>query len=157
MGRFDRKLPGEKDGERAPSGKRRKFEPVVSRGETGKTLNVVDKILRRNSEALIDVTKAIGKFEADVREGRGPADGAAGGGGGGAKKKGGAGGGKGASKGAAKGAKGKGSAGVAKPGAHGGRAPGGAKGGKAGGGGKGGGNTRGRADRPRGTKGGNRK
>lgn len=47
MGKFDRRLQGEKDGERAPMGKRRKFLDVTdTAGERTKLSNYADKFIR---------------------------------------------------------------------------------------------------------------
>ncbi|KAK9810312.1 hypothetical protein WJX72_008404 [[Myrmecia] bisecta] len=72
MGKFDKRVTGEKDGERNPAGKRRKFMPLTGNtgAETSKVTGVVDRILREKSDDIIDVNRAVGKLEADRREDR---------------------------------------------------------------------------------------
>jgi regulator of ribosome biosynthesis len=72
MGKFDRRLDGEKPGERQPLGKRQKFLPVADRSgaERSSASELVDRLLRERSEEVLDVGKAIGKFEAAAREER---------------------------------------------------------------------------------------
>lgn len=50
LGKFDRRLRGEKDGERAPIGKRRKFSSVTDVvGEKAKLTSFADRFLRVSS------------------------------------------------------------------------------------------------------------
>lgn len=137
MGKFDRKLPGEKEGERKLPGKRRKFSGVTDAASDRALMSkTADKLLRQHADDVLDINKAIGKFEAAARQERHVAKQAAGGGdaGGrssGGRKKGGGGGGKGGRGGAAAGGGGKGGKGGGK-----GRGGGGKGGAAAGGGGK---------------------
>jgi hypothetical protein len=56
--------PGEKEGERQVAGKRRKFASVTdTRSERTSMTSMADKFLRERSDDIIDVKKAIGKFE----------------------------------------------------------------------------------------------
>ncbi|KAI8467061.1 MAG: ribosome biogenesis regulatory protein-domain-containing protein [Monoraphidium minutum] len=125
QGKFDKRLRGEKDGERALPGKRRKFAPVTdSAAERARMAGYADKLLRERADDVLDVQKAIGKFEAAAREER---SGAKGGGGG---KKGGGGKGGGGRKGDGVGGGGKGlkaKGGVGKKSGGGGGAGGGRK------------------------------
>eukprot|EP00197_Chlamydomonas_leiostraca_P004525 CAMPEP_0202860350 /NCGR_PEP_ID=MMETSP1391-20130828/2092_1 /ASSEMBLY_ACC=CAM_ASM_000867 /TAXON_ID=1034604 /ORGANISM="Chlamydomonas leiostraca, Strain SAG 11-49" /LENGTH=339 /DNA_ID=CAMNT_0049539505 /DNA_START=64 /DNA_END=1079 /DNA_ORIENTATION=- len=71
MGKFDRKLKGEKPGERAPLGKRRQFAAVTdTAGERAKMGGLADRFIRERADDILDVKKAIGKFEAEAREER---------------------------------------------------------------------------------------
>lgn len=56
MGKFDRKLDGEKEGK--PKGRRRSFEPVVSKQEKEKNSKLVNKLLARHADDIIDERKA---------------------------------------------------------------------------------------------------
>eukprot|EP00199_Chlamydomonas_sp_CCMP681_P001895 CAMPEP_0119109276 /NCGR_PEP_ID=MMETSP1180-20130426/17822_1 /TAXON_ID=3052 ORGANISM="Chlamydomonas cf sp, Strain CCMP681" /NCGR_SAMPLE_ID=MMETSP1180 /ASSEMBLY_ACC=CAM_ASM_000741 /LENGTH=370 /DNA_ID=CAMNT_0007095017 /DNA_START=97 /DNA_END=1205 /DNA_ORIENTATION=- len=71
LGKFDQKLKGEKPGERAPLGKRRKFLPVTdTNADHSRFTSMADRFLRERSEDVIDVRKAIVKHEAGAREER---------------------------------------------------------------------------------------
>lgn len=95
MGKFDRKLPGEKEGERKLPGKRRKFSGVTDAASDRALMSkTAEKLLRSKADDVLDINKAIGKFEAEARQARyvakqAAADGEGGGrGGGGGRKKG---------------------------------------------------------------------
>lgn len=61
---------GEKEGERQVAGKRRKFTSVTdTRSERNSMTSMADKFLRERSDDIIDVKKAIGKFEVGTRAG----------------------------------------------------------------------------------------
>ncbi|EFJ46846.1 hypothetical protein VOLCADRAFT_118049 [Volvox carteri f. nagariensis] len=94
IGKFDKRLAGEKPGERAPLGKRRQFMSVTDvKSERSKIGSLADKFLKERSDDIVDIRKAMGKFEADAREERRQAkrkreeDGGSGGGGGGGGKR----------------------------------------------------------------------
>ncbi|MEW5297562.1 MAG: hypothetical protein WDW36_000766 [Sanguina aurantia] len=77
LGKFDRRLRGEKDGERAPIGKRRKFSSVTDVvGEKAKLTSFADRFLRERADDIVDVKKAIGKYENDAEAGKSIAGGA---------------------------------------------------------------------------------
>ncbi|KAG1655123.1 hypothetical protein FOA52_012541 [Chlamydomonas sp. UWO 241] len=69
MGKFDRRLKGERDGERNPDGKRRKFMSATDTGaERSKLTGFADKLIRERSDDILDMKKAMGKFDADEGE-----------------------------------------------------------------------------------------
>ena len=72
MGKFDKKLPNEKEGERQPGTKRRQFMPVAdSKGtERSTTSALADTILRQKADDVLDVRHAIGKIESEKRDKR---------------------------------------------------------------------------------------
>ena len=70
LGKFDRRLAGEKKGERRVLGKRRKLMPVVDSTERSRVSSLVDKIMRERSDDIVDVGRAMGKLEAAAREER---------------------------------------------------------------------------------------
>ena len=59
MGKFDRRLAGEKPGERQPLGKRRKHLPVADNSGTERTkaVSLVDRMLRERTDDIVDVNK----------------------------------------------------------------------------------------------------
>ena len=72
LGKFDRFIKGEDAKDRKlGTGKKRKFLPVAAiqqeREAQGK---LVDHILRKNADDIVDIGRAIGKLEADAREDR---------------------------------------------------------------------------------------
>ncbi|KIY97716.1 putative Ribosome biogeneis regulatory protein like protein [Monoraphidium neglectum] len=89
QGKFDKRLAGEKEGERSLLGKRRKFLPVTDTAAEKRLMSgAADKLLRERVDDILDIQKAIGKFEASAREERRAGKSASGGGddGGGGKK-----------------------------------------------------------------------
>lgn len=71
MGKFDKRLRGEKEGERVAPGKRRKFAAVEDTGtDRQRMLGLADRFLRERADDVVDVRKAIGRLEADAREER---------------------------------------------------------------------------------------
>ncbi|KAI7840975.1 hypothetical protein COHA_005204 [Chlorella ohadii] len=73
MGKFDRLARGEKAEDRASArGKKRKFLPTADKGGAERQLasKAVDRILAANADDIVDVKRAIGKFEAAAREDR---------------------------------------------------------------------------------------
>ncbi|GFR50857.1 hypothetical protein Agub_g13140, partial [Astrephomene gubernaculifera] len=71
VGKFDKRLAGEKAGERAPLGKRRHFLSVTdTKGERSKISSLADKFLRERSDDVVDIRKAMGRMEAEAREER---------------------------------------------------------------------------------------
>lgn len=72
MGKFDKMLKGETAKDRqAAAGKKRKFMAVAETGaERAAQGKVVDHILRKNADDIVDIGRAIGKFEAEAREDR---------------------------------------------------------------------------------------
>lgn len=73
MGKFDRLARGEKAEDRAAArSKKRKFLPTADKGgvERQLTSKAVDRILAANADDIVDVKRAIGKFEAAAREER---------------------------------------------------------------------------------------
>jgi regulator of ribosome biosynthesis len=84
MGKFDRRLPGEKEGGRKLPGKRRKFIGVTdAASERALMSKTADRLLRERADDVLDIHKAIGKLEAAARGERHAAKAAGGGGGGG--------------------------------------------------------------------------
>lgn len=82
MGKFDKKLPGEKDGERKLPGKRRRFSGVTDAAADRALMSkTAEKLLRTKADDVLDINKAIGKFEAEARQARHVAKQAAGEGG----------------------------------------------------------------------------
>eukprot|EP00887_Chlorella_sp_A99_P000300 scaffold13.g300.t1 len=72
-GKFDRKVAGEKAADRPQRGKRKKdLEAVADRGggERARQAKAVDHILRRTADDVVDVSKAISRYERDAREER---------------------------------------------------------------------------------------
>ncbi|GAX73925.1 hypothetical protein CEUSTIGMA_g1375.t1 [Chlamydomonas eustigma] len=66
MGKFDKRLKDEKEGERNITGKRRKFMPVTDTNtERAQLTGLADKFLRERSEDILDIRKAIGRFESE--------------------------------------------------------------------------------------------
>ena len=61
MGKFDKRLKGEKEGERRLPGKQRKFAPVADSTGTERTTqtSMVDKMLRERADDVLDVGKAV--------------------------------------------------------------------------------------------------
>eukprot|EP00879_Flechtneria_rotunda_P032375 GHRR01035571.1.p1 GENE.GHRR01035571.1~~GHRR01035571.1.p1 ORF type:complete len:249 (+),score=92.20 GHRR01035571.1:471-1217(+) len=89
MGKFDKRLPGEKEGERKLPGKRRKFLPVAgTAAERDLISKTADKLLRERSADVLDLNKAIGRLEAEARQQRHTAKQAADGDGGGGRTRG---------------------------------------------------------------------
>jgi len=87
MGKFDKRLPGEKEGERKLPGKRRKFAGVTDAASDRALMNkTADHLLRQKADDVLDINKAIGKFEAEARQQRHVAKQAAGDGGSSSKK-----------------------------------------------------------------------
>lgn len=79
MGKFDKRLPGEKEGERKLPGKRRKFAGVTDAASDRALMSkTADKLLRTKADDVLDINKAIGKFEAEARQQRHSAKQAAG-------------------------------------------------------------------------------
>lgn len=73
MGKFDKLVAGEKLSDRQPVGKRQKFMSLTGGGERETQGKMVDSILRKNADDIIDVGRAISKLEAVTREvGSGP-------------------------------------------------------------------------------------
>lgn len=71
MGKFDRKLPGEKEGERKLPGKRRKFSGVTDAASDRALMSkTAERLLRSQADDVMDINKAIGKFEAEARQAR---------------------------------------------------------------------------------------
>ncbi|KAL4446233.1 hypothetical protein ABPG77_003040 [Micractinium sp. CCAP 211/92] len=72
MGKFDRLAKGEKPEDRQPRGKKRKFMSVADKGgvERQQQSKLVDKLLAQNADDIVDIGRAIGKFEAAAREER---------------------------------------------------------------------------------------
>jgi regulator of ribosome biosynthesis len=73
MGKFDRMVKGEDPALRRPAGKKKGAVLAVTataaeRAQQGK---LVDHILRKNADDVVDIGRAIGKFEASAREGAG--------------------------------------------------------------------------------------
>lgn len=70
MGKFDKRLPNEKDGERHLGTKRRQFMPVAdSKGtERSAASAMADSIVRARADDVLDVGHAIGKIETERRE-----------------------------------------------------------------------------------------
>ncbi len=77
MGKFDKRLPNEKEGERQPGTKRQHFMPVTdNKGtERSNTSAVADSILRARADDVLDVRQAIGKIETEKRDKRSKARG----------------------------------------------------------------------------------
>ena len=77
MGKFDKRLPNEKEGERQPGTKRQHFMPVTdNKGtERSNTSAVADSILRARADDVLDVRHAIGKIETEKRDKRSKARG----------------------------------------------------------------------------------
>jgi regulator of ribosome biosynthesis len=96
------------------AGKGRKFLPVTdAAAERALVSKTADRLLREKSDDVLDINKAIGKFEAEARQARHVAKRAAGsddedGGGGGGRRGGGKGRGRGGGRGGGRGAGGKG-------------------------------------------------
>ena len=67
MGKFDKRLPNEKEGERQMGSKRQQFMPVPdSKGtERSTTSALADSILRAKADDVLDVRHAIGKIETE--------------------------------------------------------------------------------------------
>ena len=84
MGKFDKRLAGEKPDERQPANKRRTFLPVAAhKGVERKSVSAMaDKIMREKADDIVEVGKAAGRLEAVAREHRhqakAPAEGEAG-------------------------------------------------------------------------------
>jgi regulator of ribosome biosynthesis len=71
MGKFDKRLPGEKEGERKLPGKRRKFAGVTDAAADRALMSkTAEKLLRTKADDVLDINKAIGKFEAEARQQR---------------------------------------------------------------------------------------
>lgn len=72
MGKFDKRLAGEKPDERQPANKRRTFLPVADcKGVERKSVSAVaDKIMREKADDIVEVGKAAGRLEAVAREQR---------------------------------------------------------------------------------------
>ena len=72
MGKFDKRLPNEKEGERQTGSKRQQFAPVTdSKGtERSTTSALADSILRAKADDVLDVRHAIGKIEGERRDKR---------------------------------------------------------------------------------------
>lgn len=71
MGKFDKRLKGEKEGERKLPGKRQKFLPVTdTAAERAVVSRTADKLLREKTSEVLDVNKAIGRLEAEARQQR---------------------------------------------------------------------------------------
>ncbi len=61
MGKFDKRLKGEKEGERRLPGKQRKFAPVADPTGSERTQqnSMVDKMLRERADDVLDMGKAV--------------------------------------------------------------------------------------------------
>lgn len=72
MGKFDRLAKGEKPEDRQARGKKRKFLAVADKGgvERQQQSKLVDRLLAQNADDIVDIGRAIGKFEAAAREER---------------------------------------------------------------------------------------
>ena len=72
MGKFDKRLHNEKEGERQPGTKRQHFMPVTdNKGtERSNTSAVADSILRARADDVLDVRHAIGKVATEKRDKR---------------------------------------------------------------------------------------
>ncbi|KAL6769428.1 hypothetical protein ACKKBG_A30970 [Auxenochlorella protothecoides x Auxenochlorella symbiontica] len=72
LGRHDRVVAGENVADRKLPGKRKKLPPVANKdgGERTSQSKLVDHILRKNADDIVDVGRAIGKFESAAREDR---------------------------------------------------------------------------------------
>ena len=72
MGKFDKRLPNEKEGERQMGSKRQQFMPVTdSKGtERSATSALADSILRAKADDVLDVRHAIGKIETERHDKR---------------------------------------------------------------------------------------
>lgn len=75
MGKFDRRLRGEKEGERqhkAVVSKRRKFLPVSDRtgAERKAVAGVVGRIVRERADDILDIDRAVGRVEQAARHAR---------------------------------------------------------------------------------------
>lgn len=70
MGKFDKQVAGEKMSDRQNGGvRKRKFLDVTAtKTERASQTKVVDHILRKNADDIVDIGRAIGKFEASARE-----------------------------------------------------------------------------------------
>jgi regulator of ribosome biosynthesis len=70
MGKFDRAVAGEKapPGGR-PAGERRKRLPLVSGEERAAVGRLADRIVAKNADDILDLSRAIGKFDAPVAAG----------------------------------------------------------------------------------------
>lgn len=70
MGKFDKRLPNEKEGERHLGTKRRQFMPVADSKGTERTsaAALADSIVRARADDVLDVGHAIGKIETERRE-----------------------------------------------------------------------------------------
>ena len=77
MGKFDKRLPNEKEGERQTGSKRQQFMPVTdSKGtERSTTSALADSILRAKADDVLDVRHAIGKIETERHDKRNKAKG----------------------------------------------------------------------------------
>lgn len=68
LGKFDKRLTGEKDGERRLPGMRKKFLDATGSGaEVEAVGKVMSKVLRGGDEGLVNVRRAVGKHEAKKR------------------------------------------------------------------------------------------
>lgn len=73
MGKFDKRVKGEKDGERSHISKKRHLvaQSNTDTGEELKTMGkMADKMVREKSDVELDVGKAVSKLEADKRRKR---------------------------------------------------------------------------------------
>ena len=70
MGKFDERLPNEKEGDRQLGTKRRQFLPVAdSKGsERSTAAALADSIVRSRADDILDVGHAIGKIETERRQ-----------------------------------------------------------------------------------------
>ena len=61
MGKFDKRLKGEKEGERRLPGNQRKFAPVADPTgmERSQQTSMVDKMLRERADDVLDIGKAV--------------------------------------------------------------------------------------------------
>lgn len=77
MGKFDKRLPNEKEGERQTGSKRQQFMPVTdSKGTERRTTSALaDSILRAKADDVLDVRHAIGKIETERHDKRNKARG----------------------------------------------------------------------------------
>ncbi|GIL88312.1 hypothetical protein Vretifemale_16225, partial [Volvox reticuliferus] len=71
IGKFDKRLAGEKPGERAPLGKRRHFTSVTdTKAERSKIGSIAEKLLKERSDDILDIRKAMTRMESEAREAR---------------------------------------------------------------------------------------
>jgi hypothetical protein len=132
MGKCDKRLPGEKEGERRLPGKRKKvFSVTDTAAERAAITNMADRMIREKADDVLDLSRALGKFEANERQQRhvakqaggssGNSSGGKGSRGGGGKRGGSSSGGRGGGRGGGSGGRGGGRGGSSGGGGRGGR------------------------------------